>query len=95
MKRMDALILHTLIHAPPPGAGHDAASEASSSGLGGGGATSPSHGSSSRDVLRDPLNPHLPLLDDSMIFFTRGCLTFGAGMNIKMAATRCGQSAGS
>jgi len=40
-----------------------------------------------QQVLRDPINPNMPMLDDSMLSSTRGVLTFGAGMNLKMATT--------
>jgi hypothetical protein len=86
MKRMDVLIFHFLINPPS-----DTFSE--------GGSTVSSHqpdSPRSRDggadgqqtVLRDPINPNMPMLDDSMLFFTRGVLTFGTGMNLKMACTR-------
>jgi len=45
-------------------------------------------GASHQQLLRDPINPNMPMLDDSMLFFTRGVLTFGTGMNLKMATTR-------
>lgn len=38
--------------------------------------------------LMDPRHPNMPVLDENMLFFTRGLLTFGAGMNLKMACTR-------
>lgn len=90
MKRMDVLIFHFLIN-PPSDCMSDAAS----------GHLSLHHqhqhqqpeSPASRDsvVLRDPVNPNMPMLDDSMLFFTRGVLTFGTGMNLKMACTRCAQ----
>eukprot|EP00882_Tetradesmus_deserticola_P012294 GHRQ01013028.1.p1 GENE.GHRQ01013028.1~~GHRQ01013028.1.p1 ORF type:complete len:287 (+),score=158.48 GHRQ01013028.1:364-1224(+) len=93
MKRMDTLIFHFLI--TPPSDSH---SEGGSSGTAGplspgessaasrdGG--SPSHAAASQ-VLHDPLNPNMPMLDDSMLFFQRGVLTFGTGMHLKMACTR-------
>eukprot|EP00879_Flechtneria_rotunda_P021606 GHRR01022773.1.p1 GENE.GHRR01022773.1~~GHRR01022773.1.p1 ORF type:complete len:562 (+),score=210.02 GHRR01022773.1:1856-3541(+) len=43
---------------------------------------------SSSGFAYDPLNPNMPMLDDSMLFFTRGVLMFGTGMNLKMACTR-------
>jgi hypothetical protein len=86
MKRMDVLIFHFLINPPS-----DALSEGGSSAVSSHQPDSPS----SRDgveaqqqVLRDTINPNMPMLDDSMLFFTRGVLTFGTGMNLKMACTR-------
>uniref|UniRef100_A0A383VEV2 C2 NT-type domain-containing protein n=1 Tax=Tetradesmus obliquus TaxID=3088 RepID=A0A383VEV2_TETOB len=98
MKRMDTLIFHFLITPPS-----DSNSEGgSSSNAGAGGPLSPGESSAaSRDsgspshaaaassqVLHDPLNPNMPMLDDSMLFFQRGVLTFGTGMHLKMACTR-------
>jgi hypothetical protein len=86
MKRMDVLIFHFLINPPS-----DSLSEGGSSAVSSHQPDSPS----SRDgveaqqqVLRDTINPNMPMLDDSMLFFTRGVLTFGTGMNLKMACTR-------
>jgi hypothetical protein len=92
MKRMDVLIFHFLINPPS-----DTLSEGgSSSALSSHQPDSPSGsreggtaGDASQQVLRDTINPNMPMLDDSMLFFTRGVLTFGTGMNLKMACTRC------
>lgn len=40
-------------------------------------------------LVMNARNPNMPALDDSMLFFTRGQLTFGTGMQLKMACTRC------
>jgi hypothetical protein len=91
MKRMDVLIFHFLINPPS-----DTLSEGGSSAVS---SHQPDSPSGSRDgaaaaadgaaqVLRDTINPNMPMLDDSMLFFTRGVLTFGTGMNLKMACTR-------
>jgi hypothetical protein len=96
MKRMDTLIFHFLI--TPPSDSNSEGGSSSTAGAGGplspgessaasrdGG--SPSHNAVSQ-VLHDPLNPNMPMLDDSMLFFQRGVLTFGTGMHLKMACTR-------
>lgn len=90
LKRMDTLIFHFLIIPPL-----DGVSEGGSSSTG---APPLSPNDSLRDggspmqqgsqVLHDPVNPNMPMLDDSMLFFTRGVLTFGTGMHLKMACTR-------
>jgi hypothetical protein len=100
MKRMDVLIFHFLVTPPADALSEGGSSAVSSShnnvqdsprgslratGGGCGGAS----GDRERDgVLRDPVNPNMPMLDDSMLFFARGVLTFGTGMNLKMACTR-------
>lgn len=95
MKRMDVLIFHFLINPPS-----DTLSEGGSSSVSlhqpdspasRDGAAAAAAGVSSephQQVLRDTINPNMPMLDDSMLFFTRGVLTFGTGMNLKMACTR-------
>ncbi|KAI8463417.1 MAG: hypothetical protein J3K34DRAFT_444097 [Monoraphidium minutum] len=42
-------------------------------------------------VVMDARNPNMPVLDESMLFFGRGVLTFGTGMQLKMACTRLQQ----
>eukprot|EP00878_Enallax_costatus_P020355 GHUV01021510.1.p1 GENE.GHUV01021510.1~~GHUV01021510.1.p1 ORF type:complete len:707 (+),score=273.69 GHUV01021510.1:214-2121(+) len=93
MKRMDTLIFHFLINPPSDTISEGGSSSAAASG----GPFSPTPDSPTRSqdglqqqssVLHDPLNPNMPMLDDSMLFFTRGVLTFGTGMNLKMACTR-------
>lgn len=83
---MDVLIFHFLINPPS-----DSLSEGGSSAMSSHHPDSPSSRDgqdSQQQVLRDPINPNMPMLDDSMLFFTRGVLTFGTGMNLKMACTR-------
>jgi hypothetical protein len=94
MKRMDVLIFHFLIN-PPADSLSEGGNSSSSYTAAGAGPDSPSNGNSAgaldqqqQQVLRDPINPNMPMLDDSMLFFTRGVLTFGTGMNLKMACTR-------
>jgi hypothetical protein len=41
-----------------------------------------------QQVLRDTIDPNMPMLDDSMLFFTRDVLTVVTGVNLKMACTR-------
>jgi len=96
---MDVLIFHFLInppsdtlseggsssyslHQPDSPASRDGGSAAAAAAAAGG--SSEPH----QQVLRDTINPNMPMLDDSMLFFTRGVLTFGTGMNLKMACTR-------
>lgn len=85
MKRMDTLIFHFLIHPPADGASDASASSSSTPRRQPDGVQGPSP---SPAPLHDPLNPNMPMLDDSMLFFSRGLLTFGTGMNLKMACTR-------
>ena len=70
LKRVDALLFHYLVHPEPSEAApRDAAgTDDSGSGLGA--------------VLMDARNPNMPVLDESMLFFTRGALTFGTGMQV-------------
>ncbi|KIY92560.1 hypothetical protein MNEG_15403 [Monoraphidium neglectum] len=74
LKRIDALLFHYLVN--PDAAGSEAS----------GGATD--EAGSGAGVVMDARNPNMPLLDESMLFFTRGALTFGTGMQLKMACTR-------
>jgi hypothetical protein len=76
LKRMDILLFHYLL-ASPEGSLADSFSEAGSEA-----------GEASAAPLMDPRNPNMPVLDDSMMFFSRGALTFNTGMNLKMACTR-------
>ncbi|KAF8057725.1 hypothetical protein HT031_005909 [Scenedesmus sp. PABB004] len=94
LKRMDVLIFHCLL-APPPGSDDGSSSGGaplpSPGASGGGWGAGDGPGPSPRPgagVLFDPLNPNMPVLDDSMLFFGRGALSFGTGMHLKMAATR-------
>lgn len=90
MKRMDTLIFHFLIN-PPADSVSEGGSSQDAAGAFSPTPESPAHndsGSLPHTVMHDPLNPNMPMLDDSMLFFTRGVLTFGTGMNLKMACTR-------
>lgn len=42
-------------------------------------------------IVTDARSPNTPCLDDSMLFFARGRLTFGTGMQLKMACARLQQ----
>jgi len=83
LKRIDALLFHYLVNPdassdpptqpPPPPAQPPGASP---------------RVTSDDSVVMDARNPNMPVLDESMLFFTRGALTFGTGMQLKMACTR-------
>jgi hypothetical protein len=75
LKRIDALLFHYLVN--PDASAGGPGSEA--------GASDDHYG-----PVMDARNPNMPVLDDSMLFFARGALTFGTGMQLKMACTRCG-----
>jgi hypothetical protein len=79
LKRMDILLFHYLITVPSDQVSmSDAASDAET----------PDAAGTPTGPLMDPRNPNMPVLDDSMLFFQRGVLNFGTGMNLKMACTR-------
>jgi hypothetical protein len=84
LKRVDALLFHYL--ATPAGAdGSDAGSAGSL------GSSGPGQGAGAR---RAGSFSEVPRLDDSMLLFTRGALTFGTGMQLKLACTRWARGRG-
>eukprot|EP00877_Chromochloris_zofingiensis_P005908 jgi/Chrzof1/1570/Cz10g12240.t1 len=80
LKRVDVLLFHYLLTVPAPDGEPLSEPATPVSGRSG-----PSDGPA---PLMDPRHPNMPVLDENMLFFTRGLLTFGAGMNLKMACTR-------
>jgi len=101
LKRVDALLFHYLINpsaAAPPAAAAAAAAPPGPSLINADATDAQQHlsGSSSISISRDGQPPRggssaqqrVPVLDESMLFFTRGALTFGTGMQLKMACTR-------